>query len=166
MAKCPKCNHLIPDTGGICPFCGMRLKKQESNTQRNILKPVRKQERVEEKSTEPVRAEEDRRVEEPAARPVPEEPVEHKEKVEPVIPHSKPHPEPPIMEEDRIEEESMDKSLIEEPDYSFDTNADGYYDDVLPIMAEEINKLPRENILRIVLTIVFIILIVLICLLK
>ena len=34
----------------------------------------------------------------------------------------------------------------------YDYNYDGYYDDVLPVIAKEINKLPVENVLRIVFT--------------
>ena len=41
------------------------------------------------------------------------------------------------------------------PEEEFDANADGYYDDVIPELAEQINRLPTENVLRIVFTAVF-----------
>ena len=58
----------------------------------------------------------------------------------------------------------------EEPDETFNDpaagewnpNADGYYDDVLPLISEQINKLPVENIMRIVLTVAAVAIIVLI----
>lgn len=39
----------------------------------------------------------------------------------------------------------------------YDYNYDGYYDDVLPVIAKEINKLPVENVLRIVFTVLAIV---------
>ena len=55
-------------------------------------------------------------------------------------------------------DENTDKTVSEySNEEKFDPNADGYYNDVLPVIAQEINKLPVENVLRIVFTVIFVI---------
>lgn len=38
---------------------------------------------------------------------------------------------------------------------AYDSNADGYYDDLIPDLAKEINKIPQENIIKVVIMAVF-----------
>ena len=49
-----------------------------------------------------------------------------------------------------------DSAPIEEnPEDIYDTNYDGYYDDLIPDLAKQINKIPQENVIKGVLCIVF-----------
>lgn len=55
-------------------------------------------------------------------------------------------------------EESTKEYYDEEyEDAGFDANSDGYYDDVLPALAEQINRLPTENAIRIVFTLLLVV---------
>ena len=199
MAKCPKCSRVIPDTGGICPFCGNRIrsqerrvnsifaksspdavKKEESLPETSALKKpelsdsrtgeesaIKKSGAEEEKSILPKSEKEDRR-EESQALPPPPEKSGSLNGTESKAPGSSPEslPRTETAEEESKASKEPDTPDSEEDEYYFDTNSDGYYDDVLPIMAEQINRLPAENVLRIVLTIAFALIIVILCLLN
>lgn len=60
-----------------------------------------------------------------------------------------------VEETVRIVTDQMDDEIS--TDGRYDPNADGYYNDVLPVIAQEINKLPVENMLRILFTVIFVI---------
>lgn len=79
------------------------------------------------------------------------------------VPISVPAPDVSMNEEERgyISDEEAEagdgKNEGNADGGEYDYNYDGYYDDVLPVIAKEINKLPVENVLRIVFTIVAIV---------
>ena len=83
---------------------------------------------------EPEKAEVTPAVKEPEAQPAP---VEKKVEVS---------AEP---EQDYDEDEAADDYIEEEGGYTYDPNHDGYYDRVMPIMAEAVNKAPWENKVKI-----------------
>lgn len=52
--------------------------------------------------------------------------------------------------------ELLEDNLEEEED-KYDVNIDGYYDDLIPELAHQINKIPQENIIKVVFIVIFII---------
>lgn len=56
--------------------------------------------------------------------------------------------------EEIILEETDDEN---EPDNEYDVNYDGYYDDLIPELAHQINKIPQENIVKVIMIIIFMI---------
>lgn len=61
------------------------------------------------------------------------------------------------QEEKILEEIPKDSDDEAYEDNGFDANSDGYYDDVLPELAEQINRLPTENAIRIIFTLLLVI---------
>ncbi len=49
------------------------------------------------------------------------------------------------------------ESDLEDDEDKYDVNIDGYYDDLIPELAHQINKIPQENIIKVVFIVIFII---------
>lgn len=45
----------------------------------------------------------------------------------------------------------------EENEVKYDVNIDGYYDDLIPQLAHQINKIPQENIIKVIFIVVFVV---------
>lgn len=45
----------------------------------------------------------------------------------------------------------------EENEVKYDVNIDGYYDDLIPQLAHQINKIPQENIIKVIFIVIFVV---------
>lgn len=55
------------------------------------------------------------------------------------------------------ESPEFSESDLEDDEDKYDVNVDGYYDDLIPELAHQINKIPQENIIKVVFIVIFII---------
>lgn len=98
-----------------------------------------------------------------------DERVAEREKVEEEITHQDEGDEMIEKEEEESKEEQkeeepfteevpelLEDSLEDEED-KYNVNIDGYYDDLIPELAHQINKIPQENIIKVIFIVIFII---------
>lgn len=73
----------------------------------------------------------------------------------------KEHPKKAEAEKEDIPVDDMtDDDLSDDETDPYDTNLDGYYDDLIPDLARQINKIPQDNIIKAVFLIIFVIIMI------
>lgn len=176
--NCPNCGRKIADTMPICPFCGQKIglldagSEQMHSSAARLFNRQANDKKTEEKKEEPKKViqEAKKEVESPKS---PENKGNHSPTLKvdglkkeeptksPVAKSADEMSEPKKIDEDTAatplteqEENGEDidvtnDEVSSEINNDFNPNADGYYDDVVPAMAEQINKLPVENMMRI-----------------
>lgn len=139
--NCPNCGRKIADTMPICPFCGQKIglldagSEQMHSSAARLFNRQANDKKTEEKKEEPTKS--------PAAKSADE--MSEPKKIDEDTAAT------PLTEQEENGEDIdvTNDEVSSEINNDFNPNADGYYDDVVPAMAEQINKLPVENMMRI-----------------
>ncbi len=185
--NCPNCGRKIADTMPICPFCGHKIGLMEAGSEQmhssaaKLFNRQTNDKKAEEKKEEKQDAVQNKTVEAKSSKGTetkvvysPTLKVDELKKQEEVKPpvaevtEEKTTPsvtdkdtDAPVTEQEELAENTVsnDNDMSDEINNDYNPNADGYYDDVVPAMAEQINKLPVENMMRIGIVVVTLIVI-------